>query len=582
MVNQELSKIFLEIASFLDALEVEFKPAAYRRAALAIEGLEEDAADIYKRGGLKELEDIPGVGISIAQKIEEYISSGKIDYHEELKRQLPVDLTELTSVQGIGPRRAKMLFRELKIKNLEDLEKAAREHKIAELEGFGETSEKNILQGIEFRKNSRGRFLLGEALPLAEEILGRLSGIKEVETADAVGSLRRRKETIGDIDILAIVKPAAGAKGAAAVMDFFTTMPGVEKIWGKGDTKSAVRMAGGFNVDLRVLPPESYGAAKQYFTGSKEHNIAVRRLAQERGLKLSEYGLFKGAKFVAGRNEKEIYEYLGMEYVEPELRENAGEVEAALVKKLPRLVGYGDLLGDLHCHSDWDGGQNSIEEIVESAKRRGYHYVGIADHTKFLRIENGLDEKRLAERNAYIDKLNRLLEKDGGDFHILKGCEANIMPDGSIDIDDKALAQLDFVIAGVHSSFSLDKEKMTRRLIKAMENPNVDIISHPTGRLLMRRAEYQIDFEAVCAAAKRTGTILEINSYPDRLDLNDQHIRYAKEQGVLMAINTDAHQTGQMRFAEYGIAQARRGWAEKPDIINTYPFKKLLEKLKQS
>ncbi len=582
MINQKLAKIFFEIADFLDALDVDFKPTAYRRAAMTLESLEEDAIDIYKRGGLKDLEDIPGVGKSIAQKIEEFILKGKIEYYEELRRRLPADLAELTSVQGIGPRRAKILFRELKIRNLQDLEKAAKEHKIAALEGFGETSEKNILQGIEFRKKSRGRFLLGEAMPLAEEILGRLAGLKEIATVDAVGSLRRRKETIGDIDILAIVKPAAGPKGVAAVMDAFVTMPGVEKVWGRGDTKSAVRMAGGFNADLRVLPPESYGAAMQYFTGSKEHNIVIRRLAQERGLKLSEYGLFKQDKLVAGRTEKEIYEYLGMEYVAPELREDAGEVEAARAKKLPKLIGYGDLSGDMHCHSDWDGGENSIEEIAESARRRGYRYVGIADHTKFLRIENGLDEKQLAERNVYIDKLNRSLEKGKRDFRILKGCEANIMPDGSIDIDDGTLAQLDFVIAGVHSSFSLDEAKMTQRLIRAMENPNVDIISHPTGRLLMRRAEYRIDFEAICAAARRTGTVLEINSHPDRLDLDDQHIRYAKERGVLMVINTDAHQTGQMGFAEYGIAQARRGWSEKSDIINTYPVEKMLGKLKRS
>ncbi len=580
MTNQELAKIFFEIAGFLDALGVDFKPAAYRRAALAIEELEENAADIYKKGGLNALEDIPGVGASIAQKIEEYILKKKIAYYDELRRQLPVDLAELTSVQGIGPRRAKILFRELKIKNLEDLEKAAKAHKIAALAGFGENSERNILQGIDFRKKSRGRFLLGEAMPLAADIVERLAKLEQVEKVDFVGSLRRRKETIGDIDILAIVKAADG-ESEAAVMDFFTSMPGVEKIWSKGGTKSAVRMAGGFNVDLRVLPLESYGAAKQYFTGSKDHNIALRRLAQERGLKLSEYGLFKGEKMVAGRTENEIYEYLGMDYVEPELREDTGEVAAAREKKLPRLVGYGDLLGDLHCHSDWDGGENSIEEIVQSAKKRGYRYVGIADHTKFLRIENGLDEKRLAERNACIDKLNHLLEKEEGDFLILKGCEANIMADGSLDIDDEALARLDFVIAGVHSNFNMDKEKMTRRLIKAMENHNVDIISHPTGRLLMRREEYDIDFEAVCAAAKRTGTALEINSYPNRLDLNDYHIRCAKERGVPMVINADAHQVGQMRFVEYGIAQARRGWAERSDIINTLPARKFLEKIKR-
>ena len=581
MINRELAKIFYDTAGFLDALQIDFKPFAYRRAAMAIEGLEGDVAEIYKSGGLKALEDISGVGKSIAQKIEEYILTGKVAYYDELKKNLPVNLSELTSVQGIGPRRAKILFRELGVKNLKDLEQAAKAHRIAGLEGFGQKSEENILQGIEFHKESQGRFLLGDILPLAEEVRRGLLGRAEVEAVEIGGSLRRRKETIGDVDFLAIAKPSAGAEGVARVMEYFTTLPGVGKVWGKGPTKSSVRMKEGVNMDLRVLPPESYGAALQYFTGSKEHNVALRRLAQEKGLKLSEYGLFKGDKPVAGRTEKEIYEYLGMELIIPEMREDTGEIAAAIAGKLPRPIGYGDLKGDLHCHSDWDGGDNPIEELAAAAKKKGYSYIGIADHTKFLKIENGLDEAALARRNDHIDKLNLLLEKEGGDFRILKGCEANIMADGSIDIDDRSLAQLDFVIAGVHSGFLLDKDQMTRRIIRAMENRNVDIISHPTGRLLKRRGEYQVDFAALCEAARRTGTVMEINSCPDRLDLNDLHIRYAKEQGVKMVINTDAHNIGHLRYAEFGIAQARRGWAEGSDIINTFLADKLLSLLKK-
>jgi len=580
MINRILAKIFYDTAGFLEALEVAFKPFAYRRAAMAIESLEEDAADIYKQSGIKGLEGIPGVGESIAQKIEEYILTGKIAYHDELKKKLPVDLSGLTSVQGVGPRRARILYRELQVKNLKDLERAAKEHKIAALAGFGQKSEENILQGIEFRKGSLGRFLLGDILPLAQEVRRGLLGLEEVQAVEIGGSLRRRKETIGDVDFLAIAKPSSGPKGVARIMEYFTGLPGVEKIWGSGATKSSVRMKEGVNMDIRVLPPESYGAALQYFTGSKEHNVALRRLAQEKGLKLSEYGLFSGDRAVAGRTEKEIYEYLGMELIVPEMREDTGEIAAALSGKLPEIIGYGDLKGDLHCHSAWDGGDNSIEEIVAAAKKKGYSYIGIADHTKFLKIENGLDEAALEKRNGHIDKLNHLLEKEGGDFRVLKGCEANIMADGSIDIDNRALAQLDFVIAGVHSSFGLNKDQMTRRIIRAMENPNVDIISHPTGRLLNRRGEYQADFAAICEAAWRTGTVLEINSHPDRLDLNDLHIRYAKEHGVKMVIDTDAHNVGHLRFAEFGIAQARRGWAEAGDVINTFAVGKFLDSLK--
>ncbi|MCU0652919.1 MAG: DNA polymerase/3'-5' exonuclease PolX [Candidatus Pacebacteria bacterium] len=580
MVNHELARIFNEVAGFLDARRVAFKPFAYRRAAMVLDGLDEDAAEIYSRGGLKALEDIPGVGQSIAEKIEEYLKKGKIDYYEKLKRQLPVDLGEITSIQGLGPRRAKLLYRELGIRTIEDLEKKARAHKIAGLPGFGEKSESAILSGIEFHKHSVGRSLLGEMLPYAEELVARLKELSEIERVDIAGSLRRRKETIGDIDLLATLADGGGL-AAKRVMDYFTSMPGVRKIWGKGDTKSSVALEGGFNADIRVLPQKTYGAALQYFTGSKEHNIALRRMAQEKNLKLSEYGLFAGKELVAGETEEGVYKYLGMQWIPPELREDSGEIAAALAGKLPRIIGYDGLRGDLHCHSDWDGGENSIIDIVRAAQKNGYSYAGIADHTKFLRIENGLDEAALQKRNVEIDKINDLLEKEGGGFLVLKGCEANIMPDGSIDIDDAALAKLDYVIAGVHSSMKMDKEKMTRRIITAIENKNVDIISHPTGRLLKRRDGYEIDFEAVCAAAARTGTALEVNSYPDRLDLDDQHIRYARSKGVKMVIDTDAHDIRHLKFARYGIAQARRGWAEPEDILNTLPAKELLGKLKK-
>jgi len=360
-------------------------------------------------------------------------------------------------------------------------------------------------------------------------------------------------------------------------MDFFTSLPGIIKIWGKGTTKASVRMKEGFDTDIRVLPKRSYGSALQYFTGSKEHNIATRKIAMDKGLKLSEYGLFRGSKMIASENEEDIYKALGMQWVPPEMRENQGEIELALKGELPKIIDYKDIKGDLHCHSNWNGGTNSIGEMAEMAKKMGYQYLGISDHTKFLRIEHGLDEKKLASQRKEIDKINLQLTTYNLQLKILQGCEANILNDGSIDIRDEALKKLDYVIAGVHSNFKMEKTKMTERIIRAMKNPNVDIISHPTGRILKRRDEYQIDFDKILKVAKETRTILEINSFPERLDLNDQNIRRAKEAGVKMVINTDSHHRDQMRFIEFGIAQARRGWAEKEDIINTQPLEKLLK-----
>jgi DNA polymerase (family 10) len=572
MKNQQLAKIFYEIAYFLEMEGIKFKPYAYEKAALTLEGLEKDVEEIYKKEGFEGLKKIPGIGESIAKKIEEYLKTGKIQYYEDYKKKYPINLDELMEIEGLGPKRMKVLYEKLGIKSLKDLEEAIKAHKIARLPGFGEKTEKNILEAIEFAKRSKGRFLLGEILPRVKEIYEKLKSLEEVEKIEVVGSIRRMKETIGDVDFLVI------SKNPGPVMDFFVSLPGVIKVWGKGTTKASVRMREGFDMDIRVLPRNSFGAALQYFTGSKEHNIALRKIAIEKGMKLSEYGLFKGSKMIAGEFEEEIYQKLGLDWIPPELREDRGEIEAAILHKLPKLIGYKDIKGDLHCHSKWDGGKNSIEEIAEYAIKMGYEYVGIADHTKFLKIEHGLDEKRLRERNKEIDKLN---QKFKGKIRILKGCEANILSDGKIDIDDECLKEQDFVIAGVHSRFKMTKEEMTERIIRAMKNPNVDIISHPTGRLIQKREGYEIDFDKILKVAKETGTILEINSYPERLDLNDINIKKAKEMGVKMVINTDAHHVDQMRFIELGIAQARRGWAEKEDIINCWPLEKMLKFLKK-
>jgi len=566
MVNQEIANIFYEIALYFEMQDVAFKPQAYEKVALVLETLSEDVEDIYMKKGIEALEQLPGVGKNIAKKIVEYIRTGKIKEYEKLKKKVPVNLGELIRVEGLGPKKIKVLYQKLKIKNLKDLEKAAKSSKISPLFGFGPKTEKNILEGIAFLKRSKGRFLLGEILPSVRKICEKLKNLKEVKKISMAGSLRRMKETIGDVDFLVISdKPEK-------VMDFFVFLPGVVKVWGHGATKSSVRMKNGYDMDIRVVPEKSFGSALQYFTGSKEHNIVTRKIAIDKGLKLNEYGI---------KTEEEVYKMLGLPYIEPEMRENQGEVEAALNNKLPKIIGYHDILGDLHCHCDWDGGSNSIEEIAEEARKMGYQYVGISDHTKFLRIEHGLDEKQLLQRNKEIEKINLKFKTKNLKFRVLTGCEANILGDGSIDIKDEVLAKLDFVIAGVHSQFKMSREEMTERIIKAMRNPNVDIISHPTGRLISRRDEYLIDFDKILRAAKETGTILEINASPYRLDLKDVYIKKAKEAGVKMVINTDAHSLEQLSLMEYGISQARRGWAEKKDIINAWPLEKLLGFLKK-
>jgi DNA polymerase (family 10) len=574
MKNKELAKIFNEISEYLEMDGVQFKPYAYQKAALTLETLKNDVEDLYKTGGLKALKGIPGVGESIAHKIEEYLTTGRIEYYEEFKKKMPINLDEIVAVEGVGPKKARVLFEQLGVKNLEELEAAAQAHKIAPLFGFGEKTEKNILQAIEFLKSSKGRFLLGEILPIANQVLEQLQRRPEVERANVAGSVRRMKETIGDVDFLVI------STDPARVMDFFVSLPGVVKVWGQGATKASVRLKEGFDMDIRVIPPESYGAALQYFTGSKDHNIALRKIAIDRGFKLSEYGLFQGAQMIAAQTEEEVYGKLGMPWIPPELRENRGEIEAALAGKLPEIIGYGDIKGDLHVHCDWDGGADSIDEIVAAALALGYEYVGIADHTKFLKIEHGLDEDQLRARNREIDQINARLVREGKNFRVLKGCEANIMADGSIDITDEALAELDFVIAGVHSHFRQPREEMTRRILTAMRNPHVDIIAHPTGRILKRREEYEVAVDDLLAAAKATGTILEINSYPERLDLGDVNIFAAKQAGIKMAINTDTHNVDQLHLMGFGISQARRGWAEKQDIINAWPVGELLKMLK--
>jgi len=575
MKNQEIAKMFYEISKFLEMDNVSFKPYAYQKAALTLETLKDDIGEIYRKGGLKALKEIPNIGENIAKKIEEVLTTGRLRYYEEFKKKMPIDLDEIVRVEGVGPIKAKVLYEKLGVANLRQLEEAARSGKIAPIAGFGEKTQANIIEAVEFLKRSHGRFLLGEILPVANEVADRLRALKEVKKIEIAGSLRRMKETIGDVDILIT------SDDPSRVMDVFTSQPGVVKIWGKGSTKSSVRMKEGFDMDLRVIPSRSYGAALQYFTGSKEHNIALRKIAMDRGLKLNEWGLFKGSHLIASETEEDIYRALGSSWIPPEIREGRGEIDAARDGTLPDLISVKDIRGDLHVHSNWDGGADSIWDIAQFAMKMGYDYVGISDHTRFLKIERGLDEKKIRERNGEIDRLNEKLKRSGRRFKILKGCEANIMTDGSIDIEDEVLAELDYVIAGVHSRVKMTRAAMTERICRAaMENPYVDILSHPTGRILKRRDEYEIDFDQILKAAQKTGTALEVNSYFERLDLNDVNILRAKKAGIRMCVNTDAHRADQMHQITFGIAQARRGWAEKKDIINAWPVEKMLASLR--
>ena len=576
MINAKIAKIFYQMAEYYLMQDVAFKPQAYERAARLIESMEEDLKDIYKYGGLKALMEIEGVGQGLAEKIEEFIKSGKIKEYEKLRKDCPVDLEHLSAIEGIGPKMIKVLYEKLKVKTVGDLEKAAKKHLVQKLPRFGPKVEENILRGIEFSKGDKGRFLLGYILPLVRQIEKRLKDLDFVSQAIAAGSIRRMKETIGDIDILAI------SNKPDKVMDFFCSMPEVEKIYAKGETKSSVRLDAGLDADIRVLQPESFGAALQYFTGNKDHNIVLRKIAQDKKLKLNEYGVYRGKKQIAGKTEQDVYKILGLEWMEPELRENTGEIEAALQQAqgksdgLPKLVEYQDIKGDLQMHSEWSDGAGTIEQMAEAARKLGQEYIAITDHTGELRIAGGMDEPTILKYIIEIEKIDKSLSG----IRILKGVEVNIRKDGTLDVSDKVLAKMDIVLASVHSNFKMSRLDMTERICRAMQNPHVDIIAHPTARVIQRRSGYEVDFEKLLACAKRTGTVLEINSYPDRLDLNDVHIKKAVQAGVKLSIGTDSHSKTQLRNIELGIAQARRGWAGRKDIINTLDYSELINFLK--
>ncbi|MBU2440575.1 DNA polymerase/3'-5' exonuclease PolX [bacterium] len=570
MKNLELSRIFEQIARILKIKgENPFKIRAYEKIALVLENLPIDIETIYSQGGLN---NIPGVGEGIAKKIEEFLTTGKLEYYEKLKESIPSGVIELLDISEVGPKTAKLLYEELGVDNIEKLEKAVRQHQIKDLPGMGEKSEDNILRGIELYKRRKERVLLGLALPLAEEIVKSLSRLDETDKISFAGSLRRKKETIGDIDILVT------SQKPEKIMKTFTSLPQVREILAEGPTKSSVITKDDIHVDVRIVEPISFGAALQYFTGSKAHNIRLRELAIKRNLKINEYGVFdqKTERRITGKEEEEVYQILNLPFIPPELREDRGEIEAAQENRLPRLVEYSQIRGDLHLHTKWSDGAHTIRQMAEAAKKRGYKYIAITDHSQSLKFAGGLTEERLREQVEEIQKLNQELD----DFTVLTGIEVDIKSDGSLDFSDEILSKLDVVVAAIHSGFKQESKIITERIIKAMQNGFVNIIAHPTGRLIGYRESYQVDINEIMKVASETGTILEINAYPERLDLNDVYCRMAKEKGVQLAVETDAHSIDGLEFMNLGVDVARRGWLEEKDIVNTLPLDKLFKRLK--
>jgi DNA polymerase (family 10) len=565
MKNKELADLFEKMADVLEFKgENPFKISAYRKASRIIGDLTQDIEEIAEKG---ELKNIPGIGEGMAQKIVEYLKTGKVSKFEEVRKGVSDELIAIMDIPGMGPKTLSMLHKEKGISNFSQLEKALEDGSLMGLFGIGEKKIENIKRGILLLKQSQGRMNLGIAFPVAKRIVETLrqkAGSRKVEWA---GSLRRMKENIGDIDILAT------GPNKEKILQTFTHLPEVKEVLASGETKASVIVEGGTQIDLRVVEEDSYGAALQYFTGSKGHNIHLRGIAKAKGIKINEYGVFKGKKKIAGKEEEDVYRSLGMDWIEPELREDRGEIEAAQKKGLPNLIQESEIKGDLHVHSKWSDGTSSIEEIAKSAQKMGYQYVAICDHSKSLKITHGLDESRLMKQ---IEEINRINEKLKG-FQILKGTEVDILTDGKLDLPEKILEKLDFVVGSVHSGFKQDKERMTKRIIKALENPCIHVLGHPSGRLLGARDPYEVEIDGLMEAAKKYGKALEINAYFERLDLNDIHCRKAKEMGIRVGIGTDSHHLDQMWMMSLGVAVARRGWLETKDVLNTLSLKEILK-----
>ncbi len=566
MKQHEISALFAQMADLLEFRgENVFRIRAYRRAAQNLESVTEDLERLNEQD---RLEGIPGIGHDLAQKIRDYLLHGTIKDIEQLKRAVPPVVFELLEVPGVGPKTAKLLVERLRIGSLDQLEAAAKAHKVCKLSGFQETKEQNILKGIAIVRKGRARMHLGLAVPLARHIMDVLRALPEVKRMEQAGSLRRMQETIGDLDLL------VGATKPAAVMRAFTTAAFCSRVLAAGDTKSSILTPDGVQVDLRVVEPNCFGAALQYFTGSKEHNIHLREMAARKGLKVNEYGVFnlKTDKRLAGREEEDVYRALGLPWIPPEIREDRGELEAAREGRLPTLVTQDDLRGDFHIHTTSSDGAHSLEEVAEAGRRRGYEFLVISDHSQSLKVANGMSPRELKAQMAKIGAMNRRFRK----FQLLMGSEVDILERGRLDYPDALLSQLDFVIGSIHSGFKQDEATLTNRLTRAMDNPYLSMIAHPTGRLMGQRDPYAVNLETVFAAASATHTALEINAYPKRLDLNDQHARRAKDLGVRLAISTDTHSLDQLNDITIGLGVARRAWLEPTHLLNCLSRNQLL------
>jgi DNA polymerase (family 10) len=569
MKNQFIADNLYMIADLLDLKgEIFFKVRAYRMAAQTIEALDEDIESLMSQG---RLETIPGVGEALAKKITELLRTGNLEYLERLKKEVPPGLVDLLDIPGLGPKKVAAMYKNLGITSIQELREAANNGDLRALEGFGEITERNILRGIQLREKTSGRVLLNVAYEDGTRYLQYMKKCKKITKINIAGSLRRMKETIGDLDVL------ASSNDPDPVMDHFVHYPEVAQVLAKGTTKSSVLLNDNLQVDLRVVEEKSYGAALQYFTGSKDHNVTLRSLAIKKGFKLNEYGLFDKTteKYIAGKTEEEIYRKIGLQYIEPELRENRGEFDAAKKKTLPALLGYDEINGDFHVHSIWSDGSDTIETIAIAAQQHRYSFIGITDHSQSLKIANGLTEDRILKKLEEIKKVN----KKYPNLRIFCGTECDIKTDGTLDYSNKILKKFDFVYIGIHTAYKMDKETMTKRIIKGMDNELVHFLAHPTGRLIGKRDPYEVDIEQIVDAAKETDTRLEINSFPDRLDLDDTHGKLAKEHGVQFVLGTDAHSINHLDFMRFGIATGRRGWLEKKDILNTYSLKDIEKKL---
>jgi DNA polymerase (family 10) len=562
--NGEIADMFELLADLLEIREENpFRIRAYRTAARVIRGHARSMSELVNEGA--DLEELPGIGQDLAGKIRTIVRTGKLPLLEQVRAKVPAPLLEMTRIEGLGPKRARALYRALRIRSIEDLQRAARSGLIREIEGFGPKTERLIGQRAARVVSAETRFKLADAEELVAPLVRHFRSVDGVRDVEVAGSFRRRRETVGDLDVL------VSAARAAAVMDRLVRYEDIVEVAAKGPTRATVRLRNGIHVDVRVVAPSSFGAASHYFTGSKAHNIAVRRLAAAKGLKLNEYGLFRGERRIGGRTEQEVFGAVGLPFVPPELREDRGEIDAARKRRLPALVDLGDIRGDLHCHTRDSDGQDTAQTMARAAAERGYEYISVNDHSKRVTVAHGLDRRRVLQQVRAIDRLNARLHG----VVVLKSAEVDILDDGSLDLPDDVLRELDFAVCAIHYGLNRSREKQTERILRAMDNPHFSILAHPTGRLINAREPYDIDLERVLDAARERGRILELNAHPDRLDLDDRACRMAKDAGVRIAISTDAHRAADLDLMRFGVGQARRGWLEPEDVVNTRPLAEL-------